>query len=618
MNDKFIFGIDIGGTTIKLGLFTDKLNLIENWVINTDDSDDASNKIFIDIQKSCIDKLKEHSISIKDVLGIGIGIPGPIENKSNLVAKCANLKLNPCNIVEKFNFPEHVKIIVENDANMATLGEYSCGAGNLASDLIFIVIGTGIGAGIISNGKLVTGTNGAAGEIGHMLVPCNHLYELSSDSFEEVEKLVSGINLEKLAERFLKLPEYKASILHSVQPSAKNIFSNQDDELSRKLIDIMSYYIGLVISYSCSTSNPEKVVIGGGVSAAKGLIEKIEAHFKNLASSFVAEKVSFHKANLLNNAGIYGAASYILFDKNNDDHFISLANILGFSNLYTDIYGKDITSFKVGGKIKYYATPDNITKLSDLIKYCLDHSVNYFVIGNGTNLLISDKGYDGVIISLNKLSQEIKLVDDCNVYASSSVTLKDLALFACENSLSNFEFAHGIPGSLGGALYMNAGAYESEMKNVVVSVDILDPTTREVITLPADELDFSYRNSRLKQNNDIVLGATIRLEKGNKTEIQEKINYLYSRRCDKQPLEYPSAGSVFKRPEGNFAGKLISDANLKDFSIGGAKVSPKHAGFIVNYNNATSDDIINLINYVQNDVYRKFGIMLEREVIIIN
>ena len=615
MSNKYLIGVDIGGTTIKMGLFSENVKLIKKWVIDTDKSVNAKNNIFRDIENSCNNILNELNINIDDVLGVGIGIPGPITNSCNLVAKCANLNLEPMNIAEQFNFPKHIKIIVENDANFATLGEYISGSGNLCSNLILITIGTGIGAGIISNGKLVSGVNGAAGEIGHIKLPCTYLDELSSNSFIELEKLVSGISLSSLAKKFIGLDKYKESILNKIEPSTKNIFENQDDELCKKLINIMATYIGLGLSYSCSTTNPKKVIIGGGVSAAKGLIEKIQNKFNEFASYFVSKDVQFLKASLGNDAGIYGAASSILF-ANFDDTYIDILSIVGTYNINTNIFGKDITTMKTGGKIKYYVTPENINQLSTLIDYLSTSGIKYFIIGNGSNIIIDDNGYDGVVISLSKLDKRLEVESD-SIYASSNITLREISIFAMENSLSGLEFSHGIPGTLGGGLYMNAGAYDGELKDVVEYVDILDVSNNKILRLQNSEINFEYRNSKLKKESLIVIGSKMKLNKSDKNIIKAKMDDLWEKRTSKQPLNYPSAGSIFKRPEGNFAGKLISDSNLKGYSVGGAKVSEKHAGFIINYDNATTSDITTLINIIQNNVKKNFDIELKTEVIFI-
>lgn len=616
MNNKYIFGVDIGGTTVKIGLFDDKINLLEKWAISTNNDKDNQFILFQNIQDSLLERLNLNGISLDDVIGIGIGLPGPIVNRTHLISKCANINLDPCDITKKFKLPEHIKIVVENDANMATLGEYISGSGNLCSNLCLITLGTGIGAGIISNGKLVSGKNGAAGEIGHIKLSCAYLDELSSNDFMELEKLVSGISIEKLAHRFLELDKYKTSIFKDIQPCAKNIFENRDDILAKVLIEIMSKYLALGVSYLCSTTNPEKVIFGGGVAAAEGLIQNIKKYFDEYASYFVSKDVEFLRASLGNDAGIFGSAASVIFD-NFDNDYIDFLSIVGKENIRTDISGKDITTFKTGGKIRYFITPETTKQLHTLIKYIENNTIKYFIVGKGSNILIPDEGYNGVILSLSKIKKPMSIDENNVLYSSSNENLKDIALFAYDNALTGFEFAHGIPGTLGGALYMNAGAYGSEMKDVILKVEVLDKSTGEILTLTNSELDFSYRNSKLKKDNAIVIGAYIALSKGDKESIKTKIDDLYARRTEKQPLDFPSAGSTFKRPPNAFAGELIMLSGLKGYSYGGAKVSEKHAGFIINYNNATTDDILTLISIVKNTVKIKHKIELEPEVILI-
>ena len=273
------------------------------------------------------------------------------------------------------------------------------------------------------------------------------------------------------------------------------------------------------------------------------------------------------------------------------------------------------TTFKTGGPASLFIRPDSLEQLKKVVALLKRAEVSYFILGNGSNLLVSDKGYDGAIISTEKYT-DIRLEDEKTIYAEAGVMNSAIAAFARDNSLTGFEFAAGIPGSLGGAIIMNAGAYGGEMKLIVKEVRALSPQG-EIIRLDNQALRFDYRTSALKGKDFIVISALLELEEGDRDEIATKMKELALKRKEKQPLEYPSAGSTFKRPEGYFAGKLIEDSGLRGYSVGGAMVSDKHCGFVINKGEATSKDVYKLIHDVQNTVYEKFGVRLEPEVILL-
>ena len=274
------------------------------------------------------------------------------------------------------------------------------------------------------------------------------------------------------------------------------------------------------------------------------------------------------------------------------------------------------TSFKTGGNADLFIIPASVDSLAQIIKKCKELNIKPFVMGNGSNLLVTDNGYKGVIIKIGSNLSSMKLVDENTIECESGVMMKALCNFALDNSLSGLEFAFGIPGNLGGAVYMNAGAYGGEMKDVLYSCTHID-SDGNIGTLTKDQLDLGYRRSAYTDNGYTIISATLKLQKGDKTEIKEAMNDKLRRRKEKQPLEFPSAGSTFKRPEGYFAGALIEDCNLKGCTIGGAQVSEKHAGFVINRGGATSTDILNLIKHIQNTVFEKHGVKLETEVKII-
>lgn len=278
-----------------------------------------------------------------------------------------------------------------------------------------------------------------------------------------------------------------------------------------------------------------------------------------------------------------------------------------------DVSMKMYTSFKTGGNASIMLSPKNEKSLYYVVETCKNENIKPFILGNGTNLLVSDKGIDNVVIHIGKGFDEIELLDDTTIRCQAGCSLMKLCRFALANCLTGLEFAYGIPGTVGGAMYMNAGAYDGEMKDVAVSCDYVT-FGGEKGTLSADEMDLSYRHSAFCDSDKIIVSAIFKLEKGSKTEIENKMNELMARRKDKQPVEYPSAGSTFKRPAGYFAGKLIEECGLRGKSIGGAQVSEKHCGFIINKGNATSADIMDLVDFVRDEVLEQKGVLLETEV----
>lgn len=275
---------------------------------------------------------------------------------------------------------------------------------------------------------------------------------------------------------------------------------------------------------------------------------------------------------------------------------------------------RDYITFKVGGPCRLICFPDNEEKILSIFDTLSSLGIKYFVLGKGSNLLCKDEGYDGVIISTQYLDY-IRLEGN-RIICGAGASLMKVCRFALDNCLTGLEFAFGIPGSVGGAVYMNAGAYGGEIKNVIESCRFID--NGKVFSLNASELDLSYRHSYFSDKNDVILSAVFSLEQGNKEEIKALMDDLIGRRKDKQPIEYPSAGSTFKRPEGYFAGALIQECGLKGKTVGGAQVSEKHAGFVINIGNATCKDITDLISLCQETVYAEKGVHLETEVKFIN
>ena len=272
------------------------------------------------------------------------------------------------------------------------------------------------------------------------------------------------------------------------------------------------------------------------------------------------------------------------------------------------------TSFRIGGPARRMAFPDSREQLVILLGLAQECGVKPFILGKGTNLLVADEGLDTLVIKTERMSA-IRQLDDVTLEADAGVSLNRLAVFAQQLGLAGLEFAHGIPGSLGGAVYMNAGAYGGEMKHVVVEVAALFDDGVRYLT--GEEAQFAYRHSLFSDVDAVVLGAKMRLVKDDSAQIRQRMDDLIARRKQTQPLEYPSAGSTFKRPVGNFAGTLIEKTGLKGLTVGGAQVSEKHAGFLINIGGATCADVLELIEQVQKRVYEAHGVQLEPEVKIV-
>lgn len=273
------------------------------------------------------------------------------------------------------------------------------------------------------------------------------------------------------------------------------------------------------------------------------------------------------------------------------------------------------TTFRIGGNADVFVNASSSEEIVSIISYCLEHHIPYMCMGNGSNMLVSDNGIRGVVISIGSNMSEVQVVDNM-IYAEAGALMSKIASAALGAELSGFETLSGIPGTVGGGIYMNAGAYGGEIKSVLKNVTFISKNN-DIVTMDTDQLELGYRHSIFETNGGIIVKCCLELKKGNKNEISAAMKEYSKRRNEKQPLSMPSAGSTFKRPEGHFAGKLIQDAGLMGFSIGGAQISTKHAGFIVNTGNATAADVLALIEHVRKTVFAQSGIMLEPEVRLI-
>lgn len=287
-------------------------------------------------------------------------------------------------------------------------------------------------------------------------------------------------------------------------------------------------------------------------------------------------------------------------------------DLLGEDRVFTEEAMSQHTTFKIGGPADYFLMPDKGEDVGRVIKICKEKEIPYFILGNGSNLLVGDGGYRGAVIQIYRNMSSV-IVEGNEITAQAGALLSAVAAAAKNASLTGFEFAGGIPGTIGGAVVMNAGAYGGEMKDVLTEVTVMN-AEGDIFTLPTEELELGYRTSIIKTAGYIVLEAKIRLKEGDPEVIRETMKDLTIRRTTKQPLEYPSAGSTFKRPEGYFAGKLIMDSGLAGYQVGGAQVSEKHCGFVINAGGATARDVRTLMDNVRDIVYKKYGVTLEPEV----
>lgn len=301
---------------------------------------------------------------------------------------------------------------------------------------------------------------------------------------------------------------------------------------------------------------------------------------------------------------------------NKFENVYKLAEELG-ANAQYGVAMSTMTTFKIGGAAGLYIEAETKKQLSSLIKYMNDNKIDYIVLGKGSNVLVNDNGIDKVVIKLKGEFCEVSMLDDTTIYCGAGLSLAGLCKEAESKSLSGLEFAWGIPGSVGGAAFMNAGAYGGEMKDVLYSVTHIDKHGKLGV-IKSSDLDLGYRHSIYKVNGFTIIGVTLKLKLDSKNSIRERMDNYMGRRKDKQPLEFPSAGSVFRRPEGNYAGALIEKCGLKGKSVGGAQVSPKHAGFIVNTGSATAEDVKNLVALIQKTVKKETGYSLQREIIFLD
>lgn len=291
----------------------------------------------------------------------------------------------------------------------------------------------------------------------------------------------------------------------------------------------------------------------------------------------------------------------------------ALTEVLGKESVFLQESMAKHTTFRVGGPADYFFAPSTADGVKSALDYCKQEKIPYYIIGNGSNLLVSDQGYRGAVIQIFRNLSKVQVEKDTTIRAQAGASMAAVAKMALNSGLTGMECLSGIPGTIGGAVTMNAGAYGGEIKDILVEVTVID-NQGQIVTIPAEKLELGYRTSIIAKKQYVVLEAVLSLQKGDQNQILARMNELKEQRVSKQPLEYPSAGSTFKRPEGYFAGKLIQDAGLAGYTVGGAQVSEKHCGFVVNVGNATAGDIYQLICDVQDKVWEKDHVRLEPEV----
>ena len=296
----------------------------------------------------------------------------------------------------------------------------------------------------------------------------------------------------------------------------------------------------------------------------------------------------------------------------NLDFYNQLINCIDEERVLVDEPMKQHTTFRVGGNADYFVMPQNAEEVKNIVALCKEGEMPYYILGNGSNLLVGDKGYRGVIIQIYKAMNDIQ-IEGNRVKVQAGALLSRVGTATLEAELTGFEFAAGIPGTVGGAVFMNAGAYGGEMNDIIANATVLTQDG-DIVTINKEDLELGYRTSVIAKKGYVVLEAEYQLQKGDKEAIRARMDELKVQRVTKQPLEYPSAGSTFKRPEGYFAGKLIQDAGLRGFQVGGAQVSEKHCGFVINKDQATAADILELMRLVSDKVMQEFGVKLEPEV----
>ena len=296
----------------------------------------------------------------------------------------------------------------------------------------------------------------------------------------------------------------------------------------------------------------------------------------------------------------------------NEILYRTLCEINGVKGVLRDEPMKKHTTFRIGGPARFFCLPGSAPQLAETIAVCREAGIPWYILGNGSNVLVSDAGYEGVVIQLFHNLESVR-IEGCLMELEAGVLLARAAHLAAKEGLTGLEFASGIPGTLGGALVMNAGAYGGEMKDVVKEAVVMDREGK-LLRLRREELELGYRTSVIARKGYVVLSALLELKEGEQAAIEARMKELRTARTEKQPLEYASAGSTFKRPEGHFAGKLIMDAGLRGYRVGGAQVSEKHCGFVINTGEATAEDVLGLIAHIQAEVRRQFGVELEMEV----
>ena len=586
-------GVDIGGTNLKAGLTDESGQLLAVQKMKVASITDQQSLAWTIV--SLTQELgKCAGVPLDEIASVGVGVPGTVEIRSGSIGYTCNLPLRNVPLRKLFHHYLSIPLYIENDANCAALAEYYAGAGRESKRFVTITLGTGVGAGIIHNGKVYHGANGMAGEVGHTVIVKDGL-PCPCGRHGCWEQYASATALKRM--------------------TTEALAAHPDSILARVVAENDGHVSGQSAFIAARQGDPVgQKVCDDYVSGRASPVERTGAPASS-RRSWATRRASSVRRCWGRTSGYKGRAGGFMSWYEELDRWT--ADYLPDMTYEHDVPLARHTSFRIGGPARRMAFPKDGSQMVLLIGEARACGAAPLVIGNGTNLLFPDEGVERLVVNTRDMSG-MALDAAGRVTAEAGASLARTAVFAQQHGLTGLEFAHGIPGSVGGAVCMNAGAYGGEMRQVVHSAVVLFPE-EGIRTLTGEELAFSYRHSLLTDRPDaVVLRAVFALEAGEPAAIRGKMDDLMARRKASQPLEYPSAGSTFKRPEGYYAAALIDQCGLKGLTVGGAQVSEKHAGFVINRGGATCADVTALMAEIQKRVWEKTGVRLEPEVRVIH
>ena len=595
-------GIDLGGTTMTAGVVDDHFAIVKKktFDVHPEWGADAVIEEMITLTREL---LSDNDIN-EELQWIGIGSPGVIDARNGTIVSSPNIPFNNTPVVQRFSQRFTLPVYIENDANCAALGEMKAGCARGYENVILVTLGTGIGGGIILGGNIYSGLNGCAGEIGHSVIcldglPCGCGRTGCWESYASVSALVRQTKkaMESVPGSLMWEGVHDISRVNGMTSFSA---AKKKDPAAVEVVRQYEKYLACGLINLINTFQPDAIIIGGGISREgstlldplKEIIEK-QQYFRGEKADPSAERRTGQRRGD-HRSGAVGAGRRIniniLFRQKNcdrqqrcqEERLLKLTESL-VEKIKTALPELTVlknepmsrhTTFAIGGPADLLAEPSSRAELEKLYAICLDTGVRPFFMGNGSNLLVSDKGIEGIVVKTTGL-RHIGMISDNEIEAESGALLSRTSKFALKQGLSGLEFAEGIPGSVGGALFMNAGAYGGQMADVVTQSVYLNGLGQRSVLSGGEHL-FGYRKSFFSENPERVAVSTrIRLIPGDGEEIKNKMDELRGRRCASQPLELPSAGSVFRRPEGHYVGPLIEKAGLKGCRVGGAQVSEK-------------------------------------------